>query len=467
MSDRETILVVDDQASAREVLSRYLENVGYRPLTAESVARAQEILEVQSVDLVLVDLRMPGADGLEGLKQFKKYDQQIPVILVTAHATVESAVAAMKLGAFDYMRKPIEFDEMEIVIGRALEHRRLLEENRKLRAVIESQYRMENMVGKSPAIQKIFDLIRKVGPSDVPVLITGESGTGKDLVARALHGQSRRAQRTFLSLNCAAVPESLLESELFGHERGAFSGAVRARTGYFREADGGTLFLDEVGDMSPAQQAKLLRVLESGEIIPVGSEHTLNVDVRILAATNHDLEAMTREGKFREDLLFRIETVRLQLPPLRERREDIPLLAAHFLERVSLSNGIQAPRLAAPAMRCLLGHSWPGNVRELAHAIEHAVLVSDGEEIRSEDLPPRVLGENSSPEFELREGLTGLNYREARLLFERDYFRAVLERAGGKVGVAATLAGIHRATFHTKLRHAGLIQPSASEGADD
>ncbi len=467
MSDRATILVVDDQAPAREILSRYLEDVGYRPITADSVARAQDIHEAQSIDAVLVDLRMPGTDGLEGLRQFKKYDEQIPVILVTAHATVESAVAAMKLGAFDYMRKPIEFDEMEIVVARALEHRRLLEENRKLRAVIASQYRMENMVGKSPAIQKIFDLIRKVGPADVPVLITGESGTGKDLVALALHGQSRRAQKSFLSLNCAAVPESLLESELFGHEQGAFSGAVRARTGYFREADGGTLFLDEVGDMSPAQQAKLLRVLESGEIIPVGSEHTLHVDVRILAATNHDLEAMTRQGKFREDLLFRIETVRLHLPPLRERREDIPLLAAHFLERVSLSGGVPAPRLAASAMRCLLDHSWPGNVRELAHAIEHAVLVSDGEEIRPQDLPPRVFAENLPTEPVLREGLKGLPYREARLLFEREYFRAVLERADGKVSVGAALAGIHRATFHTKLRQTGLSQADTANDADD
>jgi len=456
MNQPTTILVIDDQAPAREILSRYLETIGYRPVTADSVARAQKILESEPIDAILVDLRMPGTDGLQGLRLFKKYDPQIPVILLTAHATVESAVAAMKLGAFDYMRKPIEFDELEIVVGRALEHRRLLEENRKLRAAIEDRYRLENLVGKSAPMQALFELIRKVAPSDVPVLITGESGTGKDLVARALHGLSTRAQAKFLSVNCAALPESLLESELFGHERGAFSGAVRDRTGYFREADGGTLFLDEVGDMTLAHQAKLLRVLESGELTPVGSEHSVHVDVRVLTATNQDLERMTKQGKFREDLLFRIETVRLHLPPLRERREDIPLLAAHFIEQAALGSPVAPPRLGAAAMRCLLEHTWPGNVRELAHAIEHAVLVADGEEIRPEDLPPRVIGKPASGENIIPEGSMGQLYRDVRRAFDRRYFRDILERAEGNVSAAAALAGIHRATFHKKLRELGL-----------
>ncbi len=455
MSERATILVVDDQAPAREILSRYLKTVGYEPMTAESVARAQEILEAETVDAVLVDLRMPGADGIEGLRQFKKYDAQLPVILVTAHATVESAVAAMKLGAFDYMRKPIEFDQLEIVVGRALEHRRLLKENRQLRAVIEDRYRLENLLGKSPPMQVLFDLIRKVGPAGVPVLITGESGTGKDLVAKALHGQSPRAGNKFLSINCAAVPESLLESELFGHERGAFSGAVKARTGYFREADGGTLFLDEIGDMSPGQQAKLLHALESGEIIPVGSEKPVRVDVRLVAATNRDLEELARKGTFREDLLFRIDTVRLELPPLRERRDDIPLLAAHFLARVSLTTGVEAPSLSAASMRCLLDHSWPGNVRELAHAIEHAVLVAVGEKIQPEDLPTRVCDEQTAL-TSMASASDGTAFREARSAFERAYFSDILKRADGKMGLAARLAGIHRTTFHKKLRQLGL-----------
>ncbi len=455
MSERATILVVDDQAPARDILSRYLKEVGYEPMTAESVAHAQEILEANPIDAVLVDLRMPGADGIEGLRQFKKYDAHLPVILVTAHATVESAVAAMKLGAFDYMRKPIEFEQLEIVVGRALEHRRLLQENRKLRAVIEDRYRLDNLLGKSPKMQELFDLIRKVGPADVPVLITGESGTGKDLVAHALHGQSPRAQEKFLSINCAAVPESLLESELFGHERGAFSGAVRARTGYFREADGGTLFLDEIGDMSPGQQAKLLHALESGEIIPVGSEQPIRVDVRLVAATNRDLEELTRKGTFREDLLFRIDTVRLELPPLRERRDDIALLAAHFLERVALTTGVETPSLSTAAMRCLLDHGWPGNVRELAHAIEHAVLVASGEKIEPEDLPSRVHGEQSGVDAVVT-AADGQAFREARKVFERAYFTRILKRADGKISLAARLAGIHRATFHKKLHQLGL-----------
>ncbi len=462
MSERATILVVDDQAPAREILSRYLQDVGYHPMTAESVARAQEILETESIDAVLVDLRMPGADGIAGLRQFKKFDAQLPVILVTAHATVESAVAAMKLGAFDYMRKPIEFEQLEIVVGRALEHRRLLKENRQLRAVIEDRYRLENLLGKSPPMQVLFDLIRKVGPANVPVLITGESGTGKDLVAKALHGQSPRAGNKFLSINCAAVPESLLESELFGHERGAFSGAVRARSGYFREADGGTLFLDEIGDMSPGQQAKLLHALESGEIIPVGSEKPVRVDVRLVAATNRDLEELVRQGKFREDLLFRIDTVRLELPPLRERRDDIAILAAHFLERVSLTTGVDAPSLSAATMRCLLDHFWPGNVRELAHAIEHAVLVASGEKIEPEDLPARVCGD-ASAEASASLGTDGQAFREARQVFERAYFSNILKRAEGKIGLAARLAGIHRTTFHKKLGQLGLDSGTLSE----
>jgi two-component system response regulator HydG len=337
-----------------------------------------------------------------------------------------------------------------------------LQENRKLRAVIEDRYRLDNLLGKSPKMQALFDLIRKVGPADVPVLITGESGTGKDLVAHALHGQSSRAQATFLSINCAAVPESLLESELFGHERGAFSGAVRARTGYFREADGGTLFLDEIGDMSPGQQAKLLHALESGEIIPVGSEQPIRVDVRLVAATNRNLEELTREGKFREDLLFRIDTVRLELPPLRERRDDIPLLAAHFLERLALTRGVATPSLSTAAMRCLLDHAWPGNVRELAHAIEHAVLVASGETIGPEDLPARVFGEQSGVAA-LAAGSEGQGFREARRVFERAYFSAIIKRADDKVSLAARLAGIHRATFHKKLRQLGMDSSKLSD----
>jgi two-component system response regulator HydG len=300
----------------------------------------------------------------------------------------------------------------------------------------------------------LFDLIRKVAPVDVPVLISGESGTGKDLVARAVHGLSRRAGQTFLSINCAAVPETLLESELFGHERGAFSGAERARPGYFREADGGTLFLDEIGDMSLGQQSKLLRVLESGELIPVGSEHPIHVDVRLVAATNRNLETMAADGSFRNDLLFRIDTVRLEIPALRERREDIPILVAYFLERVP-STGGAAPRMGAAAMKAVLDYPWPGNVRELEHAIEHAALVSSGDVILPDDLPARVraqLAGGGAARFN-----TEGTFRQAKAEFERAYFKDLLERTEGNITQAARLAGIHRATFHDKLHKLGLV----------
>ncbi len=388
MVERARILVVDDQESARSMLGRYLTAFGYEPRLADSVSAAMATVARERVDLVITDLRMPGLDGLEGLRQLRAFDAGLPTIMLTAHATVETAVQAMKLGAFEYLRKPFEPEELEIVVARALEHRRLVEENQKLKAEVSSRYRLENIIGRAPSMQRLFELVRKVASVDVPVLVSGESGTGKDLVARAIHGLGTRAAATFLSINCAAVPENLLESELFGHERGAFSGAERARLGYFREADGGTLFLDEIGDMSLGQQAKLLRVLESGELIPVGAERPVHVDVRVIAATNQDLEEMARTQRFRRDLLFRIDTVHIRLPPLRERREDIVVLVAHFLEHAPVRPGGSVPRLGKTAMRKLLDYGWPGNVRELEHAIEHAVLVAERTEKRSFGMMP-------------------------------------------------------------------------------
>jgi len=454
VNERQRILVVDDQQSARDFLSRCLAGGGYDVAQAASVDEAEQQLAQHPFHLVITDLRMPGASGLEGIERFKAIDPQMPVIMVTAYATVETAVHAMKLGAVDYLRKPFEAEELEILVARALEHRSLVEENRKLRAEVASRFKLENMIGRSPAMLRLFDLIRKVAPADVPVLITGESGTGKDLVARAVHGLSQRAQQTFLSVNCAAVPESLLESELFGHAKGAFTGAGRARRGYFREADGGTLFLDEIGDMSPGQQAKLLRALESGEMIPVGTEQPLQVDVRVVAATNASFEKLIEEGRFREDLLYRIDTVRLELPPLRDRREDIPLLVAHFLERAPHRPGATVPRLSAAAMRCLLAHDWPGNVRELEHAVEHAALVAESEEIDVGDLPPRVRASFATGRPTLRSH-TG-SFRAAKAEFERDYFVELLTRADGNITRAAAIAGLHRATLHERLKRLGI-----------
>ena len=462
MRDRARILVVDDQESARDFLGRFLVSVGYDVALADSAEAALAEVEARPVDLVLMDLRMPGMDGIEALKRLKARDPALPVVVLTAYATVETAVSAMKLGAFDYLKKPFETEEMEIVVARALEHRRLVEENKSLKAEVADRYRLDNLLGKSAGMTRVFDLVRKVGPSELPVLIVGESGTGKDLVARAIHGLSARADKRFLSINCAAVPETLLESELFGHEKGAFSGADRARPGYFREADGGTLFLDEIGEMSPAQQAKLLRVIETGEMMPVGSEKVVRVDVRLLAATHQDLERLVKEKRFREDLLYRIDTVRVEIPPLRSRKEDIPLLVAHFVERARPTQGAP-PRLGAAAMRCLLHYDWPGNVRELEHAIEHAVLVAEGPEITGEDLPAKLRPQSASPAADATWRGAG-SYRAARRLFERDFFTALLADAEGNVARAADLAGLHRATFYQKMKRLGLEGADPGEG---
>jgi len=443
------VLVIDDQETARTFLGRFLEEVGYEAVLADSVGAAVDALRAGPFAMAITDLRMPGQDGLQGLRALHDIDPDLPIVMLTAFATVETAVQAMKLGAFDYVKKPFEPDEMEIVVGRAIEHRHLVEENRALRAEVAHRSRLEDIVGQSRPMQRLFDLCRKVSPADVPLLITGESGTGKDLVARAVHSLSRRAAGPFLSINCAAVPESLLESELFGHEKGSFSGADRARAGYFREADGGTLFLDEIGDMSLAAQSKLLRVLESGELIPVGADAPVQVDVRVVAATHQDLDALVTQKKFRQDLVFRIETVRLHLPPLRERREDIPLLVATFLERASARSGITAPRMGAAAMRALLQYEWPGNVRELQRVIEQAVLLADGEEIRPDDLSDRVRAAMVK-DGETKATLAG-TYRDARRAFEKAYFEDLLERAEGNVSRAADLAGLHRGTLYEKL----------------
>ncbi len=459
MSRPATVLVVDDQEPARRLLCRQLEKLGHDTAYAESVMGALEILRQRAVDLVVTDLRMPEHDGIAGLKMFRELDPGVPVVLLTAHGTVETAVQAMKLGAFDYLRKPFEPEEMEIVVARALAHRRLVEENRKLRAEVAEHYRVENIVGSGPAISAVVELARKVARADAPVLITGESGTGKDLVARAIYGMSRRSSGVFLSINCAAVPENLLESQLFGHEKGAFSGAERARSGYFREADGGTLFLDEIGEMSLAQQAKLLRVLESGEMIPVGSERPVQVDVRVIAATNRDPETLVVEGRFREDLLFRIDTVRIELPPLRARREDIPALVAHFLEGAAPAGGRVAPRMGAETMRVLMAYGWPGNVRELAHALQHAVLVAEGERIEPGDLPARVRDSAAGGASLDSAGWAAGSFRDARAAFEREYFTRLVEGSGGNVSAAASQAGIHRATLYEKLKRLGIDLP--------
>ncbi|MBI5494168.1 MAG: sigma-54-dependent Fis family transcriptional regulator [Deltaproteobacteria bacterium] len=447
------ILVVDDEKSAREMLARWLDPARYEVRTAAAVEEAEETMRAFRPDVVVTDLAMPKVDGLQGMERFRRIDPDAPVIIVTAFATIETAVQAMKNGAFDYVRKPFEMSELELVIERAVAHRELVAENRRLRQEVADKFSRDNIICRSRAMTQVMDLIARVATTDISILIQGESGTGKDLFAKYIHHLSNRAQKTFVSLNCSAIPEHLMESELFGHEKGAFSGAVSSRDGFCAEANGGTFFLDEIGDLSLALQPKLLRVLQNGEYYAVGSRRLAHTDVRLVCATNQDLEKLVREGKFRQDLYYRINAVRVVLPPLRDRPQDVPLLVQHFLAQLQKRLGREPPQVGPEAMRCLMEYRWPGNVRELEHVVERASLVCATPMIRPEDLPSE-LGEHAvaGPALEVASG----NYRHVRDEFERSYFTRLLGQTGGSVQKAAQLAGIHRTTLYEKLGKLGI-----------
>jgi two-component system response regulator HydG len=441
---RPTILFVDDQKSARDLFVRLIDPTKYEAVVAAAVTEAEEQMTQLRPDVVITDLRMPNLDGLKGLERFHQIDPDVPVILITAFGTVETAVEAMKRGAFDYLRKPFEPGEIEIVIARAVRHRNLLRENAQLRSEVERKFSRENIICRSPGMAAVMDLVTRAAQSDFSVLIQGESGTGKDLIAKLIHYASPRSSAPYVSINCSAIPEHLLESELFGHVKGAFSGATGSKAGFFAKADGGPLFLDEIGDMSLNLQPKLLRVLHDGEYYQVGSRQLSRTNVRLICASNQDIRALVDKGQFRQDLYYRINTVRVLLPPLRERKEEIPPLVEHFFSKLQGKSPGAPGRLSAAAMRCLLEYHWPGNVRELEHAIERASLVCDAEEIRPEHLPPEVRsGETPSPE--------AASYKEARKAFEQSYFKRLLSKTGGNIQKAAEIAGIHRTTLYDKL----------------
>jgi two-component system response regulator HydG len=370
---------------------------------------------------------------------------------------VETAVEAMKAGAFDYLKKPFEPEELEIVVGRAVEHARLVKDNQRLRAELKGGGGAHGMVGRSQAMKDVTSVLSRIAGSDVPILIEGESGTGKDLLARAAHAMSARAAGPYVALNMSAIPENLAEAELFGHEKGAFTGADQAREGFFAEAEGGTLFLDELGLLPPSLQPKLLRVLQDGEYIPVGSRKPRKASVRVIAATNEDLARLVKEGKFREDLWFRLRVVPVRLPPLRERREDVPALVEHFVQKHALRLGRQPLQPDADAMRALLDHPWPGNVRELEHAIERGLLLAQGSAITLADLPPELTPAPSADGA----GDDGGRYRRARDAWERRWFEDLLREAGGNVTEAARAAGLHRSTLYEKLARYGLVEKEA------
>lgn len=452
-----TALVVDDEENMVHVLTTLLAQEGFGVAAARTGEEALERIRSEVVDLVLLDVRLPGRDGLEVLEAVKAQRPDCGVLMMTAFGSIESAVAALRAGADDYLVKPFRAEEVLRRIQAVLERQGLRREVRRLRREVGTRYGFGNLLGRSPAMRALLGQLEQVAATRSTVLLMGESGTGKELAARALHYNSDRAERPFVVIDCAAIPETLQESELFGHTRGAFTGAVAAKRGLFEEAHGGTVLLDEVGDLSAATQAKLLRVLQEGTIRRLGDTRTIQVDVRIIAATNRDLPAEVRAGRFREDLFFRLNVLPLRLPPLRERPEDIPLLTEHFLRRFAAETGRPVRQIAPPALDCLMAYRWPGNVRELEHAIERAVLLSQGETLEVGDLPPAVQGGGGQGVEEaplrLRDAVARLNAD-----LERGLIRRALARTGGNRTEAAVLLGISRRALLYKLKEYGIAQ---------
>jgi two-component system response regulator PilR (NtrC family) len=449
----EKILVVDDEQSLREVLSIMLKRAGYAVTSVADGEEAIEQLQKEIFDLVITDLRMPKVDGMEVLRAVKSASPETVVLIITAFATADSAVEAMKQGAYDYLTKPFQVDEVQMIIRNALEKRRLTAENILLKREMASQSSFAQLVGQSDAMQKVFDIVRKVADSKSNVLICGESGTGKELVARAIHYNSVRSVRPFVAVNCSAVPETLLESELFGHMKGSFTGAISNKAGLFEVADGGTIFLDEIGDTTPTIQVKLLRVIQEREFRRVGGSQDVKVDVRIVAATNKDLEKAVADGSFREDLYYRLDVIPIRLPPLRLRAGDIPLLVTHFLERFSKESGKPAPTLTAEAMHVLLGHEWRGNVRELENLIERVVAFSTGVPVTEQDvrgwLHRSVSPQSQGVPAELPED--GLDLEGMISGIEKELLLKALERSKWVKKKAARLLKLNTRSFRYRL----------------
>lgn len=445
------ILVVDDDAVTCNLLEEVLTKEGYRVDKALSGQEAIQKGESQLFDVVLSDIRMTEVDGMAVLKAIKQRSPDTIVIMMTAFGSIETAIQSIKEGAFDYVSKPFKLDEIKLTIQRALEQRRLLKENILYRQELITKYKLENIVGRSPQMLKIYKTIARVADSKSTVLITGESGTGKELIARAIHYNSSRAGKPFIAIDCSSLAENLLESELFGHVRGAFTGAIANKRGLFEEANRGTCFLDEIGDISLTMQAKLLRVLQEHEIKRVGGTETIKIDVRIIAATNKNLEELVAGKKFREDLFYRLNVVTIHLPPLRERAEDIPLLAEHFLSKFATENNKPIPHISKDSLDLLVRYNWPGNVRELENVIERAVTLSQRPLILPEDFPRRLRPEKPSP---LPSGILPSKIPLSEL--EKLYIKKVLEETGGNKKKAAEILGIDRRTLYRMAARYGL-----------
>jgi len=433
------ILVVDDESIVRESLHDWLDSVGYKVITAESAEEALRIIQKKKIKIMLADLIMPGMNGIELMKKAREIVPTISTVIITAHGTIQTAITAIREGAYDYVEKPFCPEKVELLIKNLVDHQNLIEENISLRRKVEDRYRFEGIIAKSPKMLKIFELIKTIAPTTATVLVIGETGTGKEVIARAIHHQSQRRTKPFIATSCAALPESLLESELFGHEKGSFTGAVERKKGKFEAADKGTLFLDEIGEINANTQVHLLRALEDKKITRVGCNEEIEVDVRFISATNRDLRTMVKQGDFREDLYYRLNVVRIELPSLKDRKEDILPLAEHFLKKYSEENSKSIKKFSPEVVKFMLNYSWPGNVRELENMIERGVILSKKNSITLDELPQDII--HPTP-------VEGKTIESV----ERNHIIRVLEETKGNISKAAKILGIRRMTLYNKLK---------------
>lgn len=452
------ILIADDESSIRETIAEFLSSEGFETQTASDGHAALEIIKNGSIDILISDVRMPGMDGIELIKQVNTYASDTLVILMTAFASVETAIQALRSGAADYMLKPLDLDELYLRITAILERRSLIRENKYMREVIDRSFNFSFIIGESPAMKSMYRMIDKVGPTKSTVLVTGPSGSGKELIARAVHQRSERKNKPFVAINCGSIPEALFESELFGHKKGSFTGAVSDHDGHFVLANNGTLFLDEIGELPLSMQVKLLRVLQEGEVRAVGAQKGTTVDVRIIAATNRNLEKEVEEGRFREDLFYRLNIIRINAPSLEERKEDIPLLARYFLERYNKELSTSVKGISAEAMSMLMSHQWKGQVRELENVLERAVLLTDHEYIQPADLP---FDSSITAKSELLADDSSLN--NVVSAFEKQYIQHMLNKFEGNRTETARALSIDPSTLYRKMEKLGIEEEKSAE----
>src|SRR5512141_2008884 len=450
------ILIVDDEEVLRDVLDVVLRREGFDVLSAASGEEALNVLDTEEVDLVILDIMLPGISGIDTLRAIRIANPLLPVIVITAFSSIDGAIEAMKHGAFHYIPKPFKNEEVVLTVNKALEQRRLSKENERLKAELSEKYAYSNIIGKSEVMRKVFDLVRLAAPSRSNILIAGESGTGKELVAKAIHHASPRARNAFVTVNSGSLPPELLESSLFGHMKGAFTGAIATKRGLFEVADGGSIFLDEIGNINLETQAKLLRVIQEKEFMRLGSVDTIKVDVRIIAATNADLQKLMRESHFREDLFYRLNVITITLPPLRRRREDIPLLVQHFLEKYAEENKRKVKEVTPEAMRILMDHTWPGNVRELENTIERAVVLCTTERIGTDLLPDYLRYPVSTEQPAMVVPSEGISLKDAVSRYERTMILQSLEMANGVQKKAAELLQLKPSTLNEMMKRLGI-----------